>query len=226
METKSVTFEMMYSAMLMLTEALNANTAAILKNGNAPQQPETEEAAPAEPEAEKAKRGRKPKVEAEPEAAPTEDKAEKADEPETDAVTQKDVEAALLEVKGKHGSEAAKKIVIEHGGAETLKKVEPANYQAIIDACEAKMNEAVKSEEADKADESEDADEAAETDITLADLKAKASELAKSMGSPAKAKELIAKYGVTKTDDLDKKHYAALMQDFEAELSKQSDGDF
>ena len=122
----------------------------------------------------------------------------------------------MLEVKNKHGSDAAKRIVVEVGGVTTIKKADPSKYQAMIDACEALMKEDVKAAHEPEVNEPV---------ITLADLKAKASELAKAMGSADKAKQLISQYGVKKTDDLDPKDYAKLFADLEAALAALQEDD-
>ena len=119
-------------------------------------------------------------------------------------------------MKNKHGSDAAKRIVVDVGGVTTIKKADPTKYQAMIDACEALMKEDVKAAPEPEVDEST---------ITLADLKAKASELAKAMGSADKAKQLIYQYGVKKTDDLDPKDYVKLFADLEAALAALEEDD-
>ena len=119
-------------------------------------------------------------------------------------------------MKNKHGVDAAKRIVVEVGGVTTIKKADPSKYQAMLDACDVLMNEEVKAEPEPEVNE---------PTITLADLKAKASELAKAMGSADKAKQLIAQYGVKKTDDLDPKDYAKLFADLEAALAALEDDD-
>nr|DAI43081.1 MAG TPA: hypothetical protein [Caudoviricetes sp.] len=197
MET-NVTFEMMYAAIVANTEAVKANTEALL-------QAKAEQPAAEQPTT---KRGRKAKAETEQPAA------------EQDGVTLTDCETALLEVKAKHGCEAAKAIVERVCGVATIKKADSSTYADVVAACEAKMKEEV-------AEQDEEAEQATpEVDITLADLKAKAGELAKLLGSSEKSKELIAKYGAKKTDDLEIKFYGALMTDFEVEIAKaQADDD-
>ena len=217
----NVTFNMMYSAIVALTVALEANTAAL-------------QAKPVDAADTAQKRNRKSKaveqpvepetveqpidaVEvAEPETVEQPIDAVEVAEPETEGVTIKDVETALLEVKNKHGADAAKRIVVEVGGVTTIKKADPIKYQAMIDACDVLMNEEVKSEPEPEVNE---------PTISLADLKAKASELAKAMGSADKAKQLIAQYGVKKTDDLDPKDYGKLFADLEAALAALSEDD-
>ena len=205
MET-NVTFEMMYAAIVANTEAVKANTEALL-------QAKAEQPAAEQPTT---KRGRKAKAETE---QPTEQPAEQP-AAEQDGVTLTDCETALLEVKAKHGSEAAKAIAERVCGVATIKKADSSTYADVVAACEAKMKEEV-------AEQDEEAEQATpEVDITLADLKAKAGELAKLLGSSEKSKELIAKYGAKKTDDLEIKFYGALMTDFEVEIAKaQADGD-
>ena len=194
----NVTFNMMYSAIVALTAALEANTAAL-------------HAKPVDAADSAQKRNRKSKAveqPVEPETVEQPIDAVEVAEPETEGVTIKDVETALLEVKNKHGADAAKRIVVEVGGVTTIKKADPIKYQAMIDACDVLMNEEVTAEP-----------EVNEPTITLADLKAKATELAKAMGSADKAKQLIAQYGVKKTDDLDPKDYVKLFADLEAALA-------
>ena len=207
MET-NVTFEMMYAAIVANTEAVKANTEALLQAKA--EQPTAEQPT--------TKRGRKAKAETE---QPAEQPAE-TEQPaaEQDGVTLTDCETALLEVKAKHGSEAAKAIVERVCGVATIKKADSSTYADVVAACEAKMKEEV-------AEQDEEAEKATpEVDITLADLKAKAGELAKLLGSSEKSKELIAKYGAKKTDDLEIKFYGALMTDFEVEIAKaQADDD-
>ena len=126
-------------------------------------------------------------------------------------------------MKAKHGSEAAKAIVESVCGVSTIKKADSSTYADVVAACEAKLKEEVV-----KQDETAEQEEIAtpENDISLADLKAKAGELAKLLGSSEKSKELIAKYGAKKTDDLEIKFYGALMTDFEVEIAKaQADDD-
>ena len=205
MET-NVTFEMMYAAIVANTEAVKANTEALLQ-AKAEQPPAAEQPT--------TKRGRKAKAETE---QPAEEVAEQP--AEQDSVTLIDCETALLEVKAKHGSEAAKAIVESVCGVSTIKKADSSTYADVVAACEAKLKEEVV-----KQDETAEQEEAAavatpENDISLADLKAKAGELAKLLGSSEKSKELIAKYGAKKTDDLEIKFYGALMTDFEVEIAK------
>ena len=199
----NVTVNMMYSAIVALTVALEANTAAL-------------QAKPVDvAEGNKSKRKGKA-VEPETTEQPVEPETTEQPVEQPEGVTIKDVETALLEVKNKHGSDAAKRIVVEVGGVTTIKKADPIKYQAMIDACEALMKEDVKAAPEPEVNE---------PTITLADLKAKASELAKAMGSADKAKQLISQYGVNKTDDLDPKDYVKLFADLEAALASLEEDD-
>ena len=251
----NVTFNMMYSAIVALTVALEANTAALqakpvdVAEGNKPKRkskaveqpvepetvdvveavvPETVEQ-PVEPETveqpvepETVEQPVEPEtveqpVEPETVEQPVEpETVEQPVEPEPEGVTIKDVETALLEVKNKHGSDAAKRIVVEVGGVTTIKKADPIKYQAMIDACEVLMTEDVNAAPEPEVNEPV---------ITVSDLKAKATELAKAMGSADKAKQLIAQYGVKKTDELDPKDYAKLFADLETALAALQEGD-
>ena len=249
----NVTFNMMYSAIVALTAALEANTAALQakpvdaadtaqkrsrksKAVEQPVEPETVEqpidaVEVVEPETVEQPVDAVEVVEpetveqpidavevVEPETVEQPVDAVEVVEPETEGATIKDVETALLEVKNKHGANAAKRIVVEVGGVTTIKKADPIKYQAMIDACDVLMNEEVKVK-------AEPEPEVNEPTITLADLKAKASELAKAMGSADKAKQLIAQYGVKKTDDLDPKDYGKLFADLEAALAASQEDD-
>ena len=211
----NVTFNMMYSAIVALTVALEANTVALkakpvdVTEGNKPKRKSKPVEQPVEQPGEQP--GEQP-VE-QPVEQPGEQPVEQPGE-QPEGVAIKDVETALLEVKNKHGSDAAKRIVVEVGGVTTIKKADPIKYQAMIDACEALMKEDVKA-----------APEVNEPTISLADLKAKASELAKAMGSADKAKQLISQYGVKKTDELNPSDYAKLFADFEAALAALQEDD-
>ena len=217
----NVTFNMMYSAIVALTVALEANTAALhakpVDAADTAQKRSRKSKAVEQPVEPETVEQHVDTVEvAEPETdEPPFDVVEVA-EPEAEGATIKDVETALLEVKNKHGADAAKRIVVEVGGVTTIKKADPIKYQAMIDACDVLMNEEVKAEPEPEVNE---------PTITLADLKAKASELAKAMGSADKAKQLIAQYGVKKTDDLDPKDYGKLFADLEAALAALNEDD-
>ena len=217
----NVTFNMMYSAIVALTAALEANTAALhakpVDAADTAQKRSRKSKAVEQPvEPETVEQPLDAVEVAEPETVEQPVDAVEVVEPETEGATIKDVETALLEVKNKHGADAAKRIVVEVGGVTTIKKADPIKYQAMIDACDVLMNEEVKAEPEPEVNE---------PTITLADLKAKASELAKAMGSADKAKQLIAQYGVKKTDDLDPKDYGKLFADLEAALAASQEDD-
>ena len=63
-------------------------------------------------------------------------------ETEAEGVALRDVEAALLEVKAAKGAATAQKLLKDITGSTSVKKADPAQYQAIIDACEAALNDA------------------------------------------------------------------------------------
>lgn len=109
-------------ALADLTEALNANTAALLKAaGSAPAA-----AAAAEP-AEKKGPGRPKKDTA----------AEKPAAPAKPTVTQEQMVAALEEVKDKISLDAAKKIISEVGGVDKRKDIPADKYAAVYEAAKA-----------------------------------------------------------------------------------------
>lgn len=115
---KEVTLTELFNAIVNLTKAIEANTAA--KQAVETPAP-TEEVEPTE-EAET-----EPKEEAETEA---------------ESVALRDVEAALLEVKAAKGAATAQKLLKNITGSTSVKKADPAQYQAILDACEAALNDA------------------------------------------------------------------------------------
>ena len=105
---KEVTLTELFNAIVNLTKAIEANTAA-------KQDTPKETSAPTE--------------EAETEA-------------EAEGVALRDVEAALLEVKAAKGATTAQKLLKDITGSTSVKKADPAQYQAILDACEAALNDA------------------------------------------------------------------------------------
>lgn len=114
-------------ALADLTEALNANTAALLKAaGSAPAA-----AAAAEP-AEKKGPGRPKK-----DTAAAEPAAEKPAAPAKPTVTQEQMVAALEEVKDKISLDAAKKIISEVGGVDKRKDIPADKYAAVYEAAKA-----------------------------------------------------------------------------------------
>lgn len=117
---KEITLTELYVAIVALTEAVKENTAA---------KGATTVTVEAPKEAEKPQKENKA-VESEPE---TEEEAQ-------DGVTLRDVEAALLEVKAAKGASEAQKLLKGITGSTSVKKAEPAQYQTILDACEAALN--------------------------------------------------------------------------------------
>ena len=111
---KEVTLTELFTAIVNLTKAIEANTAA--KQDTATVNVEPKEEAEEEPKEE-------PKEEAE-------------------GVALRDVEAALLEVKAAKGAAPAQKLLKDITGSTSVKKAAPAQYQAILDACEAALKAA------------------------------------------------------------------------------------
>lgn len=106
---KEVTLTELFNAIVNLTKAIEANTAA---------KQDTVE----------------PKEEVKETPAPVEDA-------EAEGVALRDVEAALLEVKAAKGAATAQKLLKDITGSTSVKKADPAQYQAILDACEAALND-------------------------------------------------------------------------------------
>lgn len=184
-----ITLTQLYTAMVSLTEALDRNTNAVLSQQGQP----TKQQAPApEPEAVK-----EPVEEAK--EAPAETAADDND------ITLDVVQAALLDVKAKHGADAAKAILKEVAGVATVKRTPEDKYQAVIDACAAKMEE-------DVVEEKEE--EPATPKHSLDDVKAAAKELG-ALGRTwlEKAKEIIAEVGgAAKTADVPTENYDKLYE--------------
>lgn len=130
-------------ALADLTEALNANTAALLKAaGTTPAA-----AAVAEPATEKKGPGRPKKEEA---AAPAPAKTAPA---KAKARTQEEMVAALEEVKDKISLDAAKKIISEVGGVDKRKDIPADKYTAVYDAAKAALEPAAGEDDAAEEDE-------------------------------------------------------------------------
>lgn len=188
-----ITLTQLYTAMVSLTEALDRNTNAVLSQQGQP----TKQQAPApEPEAVK-----EPVEEAK--EAPAETAADDND------ITLDVVQAALLDVKAKHGADAAKAILKEVAGVATVKRTPEDKYQAVIDACAAKMEE-------DVVEEKEE--EPATPKHSLDDVKAAAKELG-ALGRTwlEKAKEIIAEVGgAAKTADVPAENYDKLYEALKA----------
>ena len=131
-------------ALADMTEALNANTAALLKAGGTA--PAAAAAAVAEAATEKKGPGRPKKDEA---AAPATAKAAPA---KSKARTQEEMVAALEEVKDKISLDAAKKIISEVGGVDKRKDIPADKYTAVYDAAKLALEPAGE-EEATEEDE-------------------------------------------------------------------------
>lgn len=188
-----ITLTQLYTAMVSLTEALDRNTNAVLSQQGQP----TKQQAPApEPEAVKEP------VE-EREEVPAETTADEND------ITLDIVQAALLDVKAKHGADAAKAILKEVAGVATVKRTPEDKYQAVIDACAAKMEEGVVEEKEE---------EPVTPKHSLDDVKAAAKELG-ALGRTwlEKAKEIIAEVGgAAKTADVPAENYDKLYEALKA----------
>lgn len=128
---KEVTLTELFNAIVNLTKAIEANTAA---------KQAVETPAPTE-EAEAEAEGVNVEPKEEPAEAETEAEPEEA-ETEAEGVALRDVEAALLEVKAAKGAATAQKLLKNITGSTSVKKADPAQYQAILDACEAALNDA------------------------------------------------------------------------------------
>ena len=184
-----ITLTQLYTAMVSLTEALDRNTNAVLSQQG---QPTKQQAHAPEPEAVK-----------EPVEETKETPAETAAD-END-ITLDVVQAALLDVKAKHGADAAKAILKEVAGVATVKRTPEDKYQAVIDACVAKMEE-------DVVEEKEE--EPVTPKHSLDDVKAAAKDLgALSRTWLEKAKEIIAEVGgAAKTADVPAENYDKLYE--------------
>lgn len=188
---KEITLTQLAAIMVSLTEALDRNTNALLSQQGQVPNPETSaEVESKEPE--------KKAVEAPVEA--TEDKSDDSND-----ITLDVVQAALLDVKAKHGADAAKAILKEVAGVATVKRTPEDKYQAVIDACAAKMEE-------DVVEEKEE--EPVTPKHSLDDVKAAAKDLG-ALGRTwlEKAKEIIAEVGgAAKTADVPAENYDKLYE--------------
>lgn len=187
-----ITLTQLYTAMVSLTEALDRNTNAVLSQQAQPtkQEKPTQEAV-------------KEPVE-ERKEAPTPETADDEND-----ITLDVVQAALLDVKAKHGADAAKAILKEVAGVATVKRTPEDKYQAVIDACAAKMEE-------DVVEEKEE--EPVTPKHSLDDVKAAAKELG-ALGRTwlEKAKEIIAEVGgAAKTADVPAENYDKLYEALKA----------
>ena len=134
---KEVTLTELFTAIVNLTKAIEANTAAKQDVATAP----VEDAEGVDVEAallevkETPVEDVEPKEEVKETPAPVEDA-------EAEGVALRDVEAALLEVKAAKGATTAQKLLKDITGSTSVKKADPSQYQAILDACEAALNDA------------------------------------------------------------------------------------
>lgn len=186
-----ITLTQLYTAMVSLTEALDRNTNAVLSQQGQP----TNQQAPV------------PETVKEPVEERKEAHAETAAD-END-ITLDVVQAALLDVKAKHGADAAKAILKEVAGVATVKRTPEDKYQAVIDACAAKMEE-------DVVEEKEE--EPVTPKHSLDDVKAAAKDLG-ALGRTwlEKAKEIIAEVGgAAKTADVPAENYDKLYEALKA----------
>ena len=139
---KEVTLTELFTAIVNLTKAIEANTAAA-KTETAKEPVEPKETPASTETVEKTETAKEP-VEPKEAQTPAED-----DATETDGIALRDVEAALLEVEAAlleveaaKDAATAQKLLKDITGSTSVKKADPAQYQAIIDACEAALNDA------------------------------------------------------------------------------------
>lgn len=186
-----ITLTQLYTAMVALTEALDRNTKAHLSQQGQPMKQEKPAQETVKEAAEEVKK------------APVEAAEDKSDD--SNDITLDVVQAALLDVKAKHGADAAKAILKEVAGVATVKRTPEDKYQAVIDACAAKMEE-------DVAEEKEE--EPVTPKHSLDDVKAAAKDLgALSRTWLEKAKEIIAEVGgAAKTADVPAENYDKLYE--------------
>lgn len=190
-----ITLTQLYTAMVSLTEALDRNTNAMLSQ----QGQLTKQEKPAQEAVKEAAEETK--------EAPVEAAEDKADD--SNDITLDVVQAALLDVKAKHGADAAKAILKEVAGVATVKRTPEDKYQAVIDACAAKMEE-------DAVGEKEE--EPVTPKHSLDDVKAAAKDLG-ALGRTwlEKAKEIIAEVGgAAKTADVPAENYDKLYEALKA----------
>lgn len=188
---KEITLTQLAAIMVSLTEALDRNTNALLSQQGQPMKQEKPAQEAVKEDAEETKE------------APVEAAEDKSDD--NNDITLDVVQAALLDVKAKHGADAAKAILKEVAGVATVKRTPEDKYQAVIDACAAKMEE-------DVAEEKEE--EAITPKHSLDDVKAAAKELG-ALGRTwlEKAKEIIADVGgAAKTADVPAENYDKLYE--------------
>lgn len=188
---KEITLTQLAAIMISLTEALDRNTNALLSQQGQPMKQEKPAQEAVNEDAEENKE------------APVESSEDKSDD--NNDITLDVVQAALLDVKAKHGADAAKAILKEVAGVATVKRTSENKYQAVIDACAAKMEEDVVEEKAE---------EPVTPKHSLEDVKAVAKELG-ALGREyfEKAKEIIAEVGgAAKTADVPVENYDKLYE--------------
>lgn len=186
-----ITLTQLYTAIVALTEALDRNTNAHLSQQGQPTKQEKPAQEAVKEAAEEAKE------------APVE--AVEGKSADSNDITLDVVQAALLDVKAKHGADAAKAILKEVAGVATVKRTPEDKYQAVIDACAAKMEE-------DVVEEKEE--EPVTPKHSLDDVKAAAKDLG-ALGRTwlEKAKEIIAEVGgAAKTADVPAENYDKLYE--------------
>lgn len=185
---KEITLTQLAAIMVSLTEALDRNTNALLSQQGQPMKQEKPAQEAVKEDAEERKE------------APAEDKSDDSND-----ITLDVVQAALLDVKAKHGADAAKAILKEVAGVATVKRTPEDKYQAVIDACAAKMEE-------DVVEEKEE--EPVTPKHSLDDVKAAAKELG-ALGRTwlERAKQIIAEVGgAAKTADVPVENYDKLYE--------------
>ena len=183
---KEVTFTQLAAIMVALTEALDRNTNALLGQ-----------------QTQSSKQGMVAELTKEREEVA--DTSADATGGNDDKITLDMVQAALLDVKAKHGADVTKTILKDVAGVATVKRTPEDKYQAVIDACAAKMEE-------DVVEEKEE--EPVTPKHSLDDVKAAAKELG-SLGREylEKAKEIIAEVGgAAKTADVSAENYDKLYE--------------
>lgn len=188
---KEITLTQLAAIMVSLTEALDRNTNALLSQQGQPMRQEKPVQEAVKEDAEETKE------------APVEAAEDKSDD--SNDITLDVVQAALLDVKAKHGAEAAKAILKEVAGVATVKRTPEDKYQAVIDACAAKMEE-------DVVEEKEE--EPVTPKHSLDDVKAAAKELG-ALGRTwlERAKQIIAEVGgAAKTADVPVENYDKLYE--------------
>lgn len=188
---KEITLTQLAAIMVSLTEALDRNTNALLSQQGQPMQQEKPVEEAVKEDAEETKQ------------APVEAAEDKSDD--SNDITLDVVQAALLDVKAKHGADAAKAILKEVAGVSTVKRTPEDKYQSVIDACAAKMEE-------DVVEEKEE--EAVTPKHSLDDVKAAAKDLG-ALGRIwlERAKQIIAEVGgAAKTADVPAENYDKLYE--------------